>query len=129
MILILNHLHLRDLILILRSTYDDFAHLCIHTHTHTYELFLNIKKGKMYHILMLIMYIYIYIYIYIAIAIFGHGTSLIFFLPLGDSNRRRRSQSTDMLCSRQNNASPKKEMHDGQKGIHDGLNSRAYHVC
>ena len=71
MILLLNHLHLRDLIL--RSTYDDFAHLCIYTHTH--ELFLNIKKGKMYHILMLIMHIYVYIYI----AIFNHGTSLIFF--------------------------------------------------
>ena len=30
MILILNHLHLGDLILILKSsTYDDFAHLCL----------------------------------------------------------------------------------------------------
>ena len=29
MILILNHLYLGDLILILKSTYDDFAHLCL----------------------------------------------------------------------------------------------------
>ena len=28
-ILILNHLYLCDLILTLKSTYDDFAHLCI----------------------------------------------------------------------------------------------------
>ena len=30
MILILNHLYLGDLILILKSTYDDFAHLCFY---------------------------------------------------------------------------------------------------
>ena len=33
-ILILNHLYLGDLILILKSsTYDDFAHLCLHPET------------------------------------------------------------------------------------------------
>ena len=40
-------------------------------------------------------------YIYIYIAIFCHGTSLKKNIwPRVDSNLRRRSQSTDMLCSK-----------------------------